>query len=660
MSFKNDVIISVLNLPRAVKRLISIICDLSLCVMCVLGAFYLRLDIFVLLDRPVVIAAWVSVCLALPVFWLTGLYRTIFRYSATSIFFSISISITIYALLYFSIFTLYGIEGVPRSIGIIQPMLLFFGVAGFRLFIKFILATEKQKKLKSFKKILIYGAGNSGQQLANSLTNNVELKVIGFLDDDEKLHGQVLQQLLIYNPDHLEHIIKSKNIELVLLALPSIDRFKRNQILEKLRQHKLIVHTLPSLTDIIGGKVTVSDIKELDLNDILDRELVLPKQELIQKNIKDQVVLVTGAGGSIGSELSKQIAKANPKVLILCELNEFSLYKIYDELISIHQKLKIIPLLVNIQDQKKMNEILKIFKVETFYHAAAYKHVPLVESNICEGVLNNVFGTYSVVRACIEQRVLNFVLISSDKAVRPTNVMGATKRLSELCLQALYHQHRSYKINMSMVRFGNVLESSGSVIPKFRQQIKQGGPVTLTHPEVTRYFMTITEAAQLVIQAGAMSKNCDVFILDMGKSIKIKDLIYRIIFLSGLSVRDKKHPEGDIEIKVIGLRPGEKLYEELLLGQNPQPTIHEKIKRAQDSYILFEELKKNLDALRLLCNFNKVIEVKTMLEKIVTTYKSKYNIVDYMHTEQVCLNIPTTKNTSSVTTTSNKVINIYK
>ena len=660
MFFRNDVILNVLNLPRAAKRLISVICDLILCLMCVLVAFYLRLDIFVLLERPVVIAAWVSVCSALPVFWLTGLYRTIFRYSAASIFSSISKSVTIYGLLYFFILVFYSIEGIPRSIGIIQPMLLFFGVVGSRLFIKFILATEGQKKSKSFKKILIYGAGNSGQQLANSLTNNVELKVIGFLDDDERLHGQQLQQLFIYNPDHLKHIIKSKNVELVLLALPTIDRFKRNQILEKLRQYKLTVQTLPSPIDIIDGKVTVSDIKELDLNDILNRELVLPKQKLIQKNIKDQIVLVTGAGGSIGSELCRQIAKANPKVLILCELNEFSLYKIYDELISSHQKLKIIPLLVNIQDQKKMNEILKIFKVETFYHAAAYKHVPLVESNICEGVLNNVFGTYSVVRACLEQRVLNFVLISSDKAVRPTNVMGATKRLSELCLQALYHQHRGYKINMSMVRFGNVLESSGSIIPKFKQQIKEGRPVTLTHPEVTRYFMTVTEAAQLVIQAGAMSKNCDVFILEMGKSVKIKDLIDRIIFLSGLSIRDKEHPEGDVEIEVIGLRPGEKLYEELLIGDNPQPTTHKKIKRAQDPYVPFEKLKKDLDALRLLCNFNKVIEVKTMLEKIVTTYKSKYNIVDYMHTEQVYLNIPTTKNTSSVTTTSNKVINIKK
>jgi FlaA1/EpsC-like NDP-sugar epimerase len=415
-------------------------------------------------------------------------------------------------------------------------MLLFFAVSGSRLLVKFILGVSMSKKSKLSKAILIYGAGSAGRQLAISLEGSIEYKVVGFLDDDDRLYGQVLGGLSIYNINQLEELIRSKNIELVLLALPLISRFQRNQILEKLRSYKLTVQTLPSVADIIDGKVTMSDIRELDVNDILDREPVEPKQELLLKYINNQVVLVTGAGGSIGSELCRQIVRCGPKVLILYELNEFYLYKIYEELIAINQKVKIVPLLANVQDENKMNEILQTFNVETIYHAAAYKHVPLVEANICEGILNNVFGTYVVVKAAIKQQVLNFVLISSDKAVRPTNIMGASKRLAELCVQALYHEQSSHKMNMSMVRFGNVLESSGSVIPKFKQQIKQGGPITLTHPEVTRYFMTITEAAQLVIQAGALSNNCDVFVLDMGKSVKIKDLIYSIIQLSGLSV----------------------------------------------------------------------------------------------------------------------------
>ncbi len=459
----------------------------------------------------------------------------------------------------------------------------------------------------------------------------------GFLDDDIRLQGQVLQGYKIYHPNQLESLIKFGNIDLVLLALPSISRSKRNQILKKLRQHKLIVQTLPSVSDIIEGKITVSDIKELDINDILNRDIVPAKEELLLKNINSKVVLVTGAGGSIGSELCRQIIKGNPKSLVLCELSEFALYKIYEELKLMNKTLKIVPLICNIQDENKINKILKTFIVDTVYHAAAYKHVPLVESNICEGVQNNVFGTYTVAKACIEQKVSNFVHISTDKAVRPTNVMGASKRLAELCVQGLYHHYKNQKIKMSMVRFGNVLESSGSVIPKFKQQIKEGGPITLTHPNVTRYFMTITEAAQLVIQAGAMSTQCDVFILDMGKSVNIKDLIYRIIELSGLSVKDKDHQDGDIEIKVIGLRSGEKLYEELLLGDNPQPTFHEKIKKAQDPFVQLIELEKHLEVLKLHLTENKPVEVKLMLEKILSSYQSEYKIVDHLYNEQAGL-----------------------
>jgi len=649
MIINQQIMSSVLDLPRPAKQIIAMLSDMSLCAICAVGAFYLRLEQFVPLKGPVITAALVAVILAIPIFWLGGLYRIIFRYSGSGIIFSVAISISIYGLIYFCIFGLYLVQGVPRSIGILQPMLLLFSIIGSRLFVKFILGTSISKKTKSHKTALIYGAGSAGRQLASSLDNSKEYKVVGFLDDDDRLLGQVLQELPVYSINQLEKLIKSKNIELVLLALPMINRFKRNQILTKLRSYKLIVKTLPSVTDIIDGKVTMSDIREFDVNDILDREVVAPKKELLLKHIYNQVVLVTGAGGSIGSEVCRQIVRNKPKALILCEFSEFHLYKIYEELITINQKIKIVPLFANVQDENKMNEILKSFNVETIYHAAAYKHVPLVEANICEGILNNVFGTYAVVKAAIKQQVLNLVLISSDKAVRPTNIMGASKPLAELCVQALYHEKFvNKKMNMSIVRFGNVLESSGSVIPKFKQQIKQGGPVTLTHLEVTRYFMTITEAAQLVIQAGALSNNCDVYVLDMGKSIKIKDLIYRMTELSGLSVKDEETPEGDIEIKVIGLRAGEKLYEELLLGDNLQPTFHEKIKKAQDPFISLNQLQKDLDALKSLLITHKAAEVKALLEKIIDTYQSEYKIVDYIYTEQEALNKDDVKKSSGL------------
>lgn len=654
MKNREEITESILNLPRSTKQILALFCDLSLCLIAVVGAFYLRLDQFVPIKGPVVIAALASVLLALPVFWLIGLYRTIFRYSGLSIMFSVSIAIFIYGLLYFCLFTLYRIEGVPRSIGILQPMLLFFGIFISRLCVKFILGENKSNKNNNLSvETLIYGAGNSGRQLAISLENSLEFKVSGFIDDDKTLHSQVLNGYTIYDPNLLNKLIEKKNIKLVLLALPSVSRFKRNKILEKLGKYKLKVQTLPSVSDIIDGKITLSDIKELDVNDILNREIVPAKKDLLSKNIKNQVVLVTGAGGSIGSEICRQIVKVRPKKLILLELNEFALYNIYEELKNLYKDLEIIPIISNIQNHDKINEILKVFKVQTVYHAAAYKHVPLVETNICEGVLNNVFGTYSLIQASLAQQVSNFVLISSDKAVRPTNIMGATKRLSELCLQALYQRKKNQKTNMSIVRFGNVLESSGSVIPKFKQQIKQGGPVTLTHPEVTRYFMTITEAAQLVIQAGAMSKDCDVFVLDMGGSVKIKDLIIRIVNLSGLSIKDENNFEGDIEIKIIGLRPGEKLYEELLMGEDPQPTEHEKIKKAKDPFIHFDKLKKDLDELKLFSLNNEAAKVKQLLEKIINSYHSEYKIVDYIHTELNNTNNMSEENASKLNLSSN-------
>jgi FlaA1/EpsC-like NDP-sugar epimerase len=550
--------------------------------------------------------------------------------------FSVSIALLVYGLLYFLVFGIYGVAGIPRSIGVLQPMLLFFAVVSSRLFIKYLFDGNYLFKEKSqfLKKTLVYGAGSAGQQLVSALANSNELKIVGLLDDDERLHGQILQGQEIYSSLKIADLIKSKEVQLVLLALPSIYRSRRKEILKNLSNYQLQVQTLPTVADIIQGRVSLSDIKDLDVDDILNRDQVLPNSELLSKNITSKVVLVTGAGGSIGSELSRQIVKHNPQKLLLLELNEFVLYKIYEELKIVNKNLKIIPLLVNVQDQIKVNEIFKTFKVDTVYHAAAYKHVPLVEENISESIKNNVFATLAVAKAALSQSVENFVLISSDKAVRPTNIMGASKRLAELCIQGLYHYVKNSNTKMSIVRFGNVLESSGSFIPKLKKQIKNGGPITLTHPDVTRYFMTLTEASQLVIQAGAMSEDCDVFVLDMGESVKIKDLIYRIIKLSGLSVKDENNIEGDIEIKIIGLRSGEKLYEELLLGDNPIKTQHPKIQKAQDPFIPFNQLEIDLNNLKNLLDHNKASEVKELLAKIVKTYQSNSAIVDHVYLEQ--------------------------
>ena len=483
------------------------------------------------------------------------------------------------------------------------------------------------------EKVLIYGAGDAGRQLALVLENNLELNVVGFLDDNSQLHKQLLLGKTIFSPLKLNNLINSKDVSLVLLALPSIGRNRRNQIIEELKKFKIKVKTLPSVQDILTDKITISDIKDLNIEDLLNRDQIAPNHKLLYKDIESNTVLVTGAGGSIGSELCRQIIKLKPNKLLLLELNEFALYKIYEELIALNKNLRIIPLINNVQDEKNLNKIFETFSVDTVYHAAAYKHVPLVEENICEGVKNNVFGTLAIAKVSIKQKVSNLVLISSDKAVRPTNIMGASKRLAELCMQGLHDSNKNIFTKFSIVRFGNVLESSGSVIPKFKEQIKKGGPVTLTHPDVTRYFMTIIEAAQLVIQAGSMGKDCEVFVLDMGESVKIKDLIYRMITLSGLEVKNDKNSDGDIEIKITGLRPGEKLYEELLIGNNPQKTSHKKIQKIQDPIIPFEKLEKELNHLMNLIDKNSANEVKIKLDELLNLYNSNSKIVDHIYNE---------------------------
>jgi FlaA1/EpsC-like NDP-sugar epimerase len=653
MPILSDLTKNIVNLPRYAKRIVAIIIDIGLCIFCTWLAFYLRLEQFIKINEVTTFAVEISILLAIPIFWLMGLYKTIYRFAGTSIIFTVFVATLAYSLLYFTIIGIYGIQGIPRSIGIIQPILLFLGISATRIIIKFLFLTNF-KKTKGKTNVLIYGAGSAGRQLLTSLENNLEMKVVGFLDDNPQFHRQKILGQTVYDPLKIDKLINNKNIDLVLLALPSITRQKRNQIINDLNKYKVTVKTLPSIQDIVEGKLSVSDIKDLTIEDLLSREQVKPNLELLSKNISSKVIMVTGAGGSIGSELSRQIIKLKPKKLLLIETSEFALYKISEDLKNLDQTIKIIPLLINIQNQSKIEEVFKTFNIDTVYHAAAYKHVPLVEENICESVKNNVFGTFALAQAAIKYNISNFVLVSSDKAVRPTNVMGATKRLAEICVQSLY-DNQKLKSEFAIVRFGNVLESSGSVIPKFKKQIKEGGPVTLTHPDVTRYFMTITEASQLVIQAGAMAKNCEVFVLDMGESIKIKDLIEKMIKLSGLSIKNAKNLEGDIEIKITGLRPGEKLYEELLIGDNPQKTYHEKILKAQDHFISFDKLKFDLDHLSNLIDKNKVEEVKNKLYNLVPSYKSNSKIVDHFYEQQIDL-----KSSTMINIEDNKIVKIRK
>lgn len=621
-------------LNRATKISIVLAVDVFLCVITVWIAYYLRLGEFVNITRTNLIPLIISVSIAVPVFSLSGLYKAIFRYGGYPTLLSVTKTITTYSFLYMFVITGIGIEGVPRTIGIIQPILLFLAVIASRLLAQFWFSDKYQSLTKSgnIQKVVIYGAGIAGRQLAVALSNIPDMKLVGFLDDDRSLHGHVLNGVPIYDPTNLSALTQKLSIVYVLLAMPSVNRKRHNEILSKIRNVKVSVRTLPSVSDLVQGKVKVSDLRELDINDILGRESVEPNQVLLSKNIAGKVIVVTGAGGSIGSELSRQIIALKPEKLLLVEHSEFALYKIHQELECGENIVQLIPLLASVHDNNRINEIISTWRPHTVYHAAAYKHVPLVEHNLAEGIKNNVLGTLVSAQAAIANEVENFVLISTDKAVRPTNIMGASKRLAEMILQALAVTRHSTKL--SMVRFGNVLDSSGSVVPKFRQQIKEGGPVTITHPEITRFFMTIPEASQLVIQAGAMAEGGDVFVLDMGEQVKILDLAQRMIQLSGLSLRNAENPDGDIEIKTTNLRPGEKLYEELLITDNPVATLHSKIFKAHDSYVSWDNLNKELEKLTIALNNNDVIVIRQLIDSLVPDYHLSRNIVDWVHLER--------------------------
>ncbi len=633
----------ILALPRYAKLMIAISVDINLCIMTLWLALYLRSGEFVMLSGEVFFGAVISILIALPIFFILGLYKTIFRYSGIAAVLSISRALIIYGLLFFVVVMVIGIPNIPRTIGIIQPLLLFFAIGGSRAVAKYWLGGSLRAQLlsSSIPKALVYGAGVAGRQLVSSLKNSYEIQLVGFLDDDDRLFGHILNGQPIFPPNDLASLILSKGVTYILLAIPSESDQTRNKILKKLRKHKVTIKTLPRSSDLIRGEVNSSDLRELDIDELLARDTVLPSHILLSKNIESKVILVTGAGGSIGSELCRQIVKLKPKKLLLLDISEYSLYKIYRQLESIIEKSNepsdlIIPLLASVQDEDRITEIVDAWRPDTVFHAAAYKHTPLIEQNLVEGVKNNVIGTLIIAQISMEKNVSNFILISTDKAISPTNIMGASKRLAELCLQALSNsKNKKGNTKFTAVRFGDVLDSSETIIPKFRKQILNGGPITLTHKNISRFFMTITEAVQLSIQAGAMAKGGDIFVLDMGERVKILDLAYKMVELSGVSIKDENNPHGDIELKITGLRPEEKFFEELQLGVKPQPTANPKISRTQDSYIDWEKLKVDLDMLKVLLSNSNVEVISTLLQKLVKGYKPNSKIVDSVFTKQI-------------------------
>ncbi|MBG0757496.1 nucleoside-diphosphate sugar epimerase/dehydratase [Vibrio cidicii] len=593
------------SLPRVYKRMISLTIDTILIAFSFFMAIWVRLGE---LPLPFSESVWFTLAgtllATLLVFTKLGLYRAVLRYltfhALTVVLVGAlvsSVSITTFAYFFNA--------PIPRTVPIIYTTFLVLLCGGSRMIVRSLIV---QSAKKGSEQVLIYGAGSTGRQLAIALRNAETYQVKGFVDNDPSLHNTIIQGVTVHQSSDVERLVESLSIDKILLATPRASRAERKAIIDSLIHLPVEVLTVPDFNDIVNGNATVDELKDVAIEDLLGRDPVLPDGELMRANIYGKVVMVTGAGGSIGSELCRQIMSQRPKILVLFEISEFALYQIEKELTELSEKkrlkVEIVPLLGSVQKLNRLSNTMRAFGVQTVYHAAAYKHVPLVEYNVVEGVRNNVFGTFYTAEAAIEAGVESFVLISTDKAVRPTNVMGATKRMAELGLQALAQQEnrKAKGTRFCMVRFGNVLGSSGSVIPLFKRQIEEGQPITVTHPDIIRYFMTIPEAAQLVIQAGAMGKGGDVFVLDMGEPVKIVDLAENLIRLSGLEVKSANNPNGDIEIKFTGLRPGEKLYEELLIGENVEETEHERILTASEQFLSLEDFKTILNKMDIACH----------------------------------------------------------
>ncbi|WP_446730768.1 polysaccharide biosynthesis protein [Pseudomonas sp. OTU750018] len=596
--------------------------------------------------------------IAIPLFIRFGMYRAVMRYFGNDALLAIGKAVTLSAL-FLALAVYWHQEApklIPRSMVFNYWWLSLVLIGGLRLMMRQYFMgdwfsadqpTKIQGRESGLPKVAIYGAGAAGNQLIAALRLGRAMRPVAFIDDDSGIANRSIAGLRVYTSKHIQQMINETGADEILLAMPSASRGRRRQILEELERFPLHVRSIPGFMDLASGRVKVEDVQEVDIADLLGRDTVPPQQVLFERCIRNQAVMVTGAGGSIGAELCRQILLNEPATLLLFEHSEFNLYNIHSELAERVKResfpLRLVPILGSIRNPDRLLDVMNAWKVDTIYHAAAYKHVPMVEHNIAEGVLNNLVGTLNTAQAAIRAGVSNFVLISTDKAVRPTNVMGSTKRLAEMVLQALSREsapvlfendkalRQLNKTRFTMVRFGNVLGSSGSVIPLFHEQIRKGGPVTVTHPNITRYFMTIPEASQLVIQAGAMGQGGDVFVLDMGQPVKIAELAEKMIHLSGLSVRSEKTPHGDIAIEFTGLRPGEKLYEELLIGDNVSPTEHPMIMRANEEHLSWEAFKVVLGDLLAAVARDDYDRVRQLLRETVSGYKPEGEIVDWIH-----------------------------
>ncbi|WP_394777650.1 polysaccharide biosynthesis protein [Undibacterium sp.] len=622
---------TILALPRLQKQIIAAAADAIFLPMAFILAIWLRYDGFnaALFSHYFWLIASVPF-VSIPIFVRIGLYRAVIRFIDQKIVYVVvfGVTLSVMALAFISVMT--HIMALSRAVFFIYWAAAILYVAASRFLTRsYLLGINRSDNAVN---IAIYGAGKAGAQLATALRASDEFVCVAFIDDNTSLQGSSIGGTKVSSVDNLGNLIRQHGIKEVLLAMPSISKIRQKQILDQLEPYKLKIKVTPSIKSLVSGELRVQDIREVEIEDLLGRDSVEPDDRLLATCITNKRVLVTGAGGSIGSELCRQILRQKPAQLILFEMSEFALYSIEQELdalrSSLNLDLEIIPFLGNIQNPAKLDKIFESYHVDTVYHAAAYKHVPLVEHNPVEGIRNNVFGTLTVAQAAIRAGVKNFVLISTDKAVRPTNVMGATKRLAELILQACAREQHTTRF--CMVRFGNVLGSSGSVVPLFRKQIMQGGPITLTHPEITRYFMTIPEAAQLVLQAGAMGEGGDVFVLDMGEPVRIIDLAKRMVHLSGLEVKSDATPEGTIEIHHVGLRPGEKLYEELLIGDNVEGTSHPLIMRAQEDEIPWARLTLLLRQLESACDSFDLHQVRSLLLETVAEYEPQCGIEDFI------------------------------
>ena len=601
-----------LEMTRFRKRFFSVLIDVLLLIVAFMLAIFISERSELLFNNTELYLSFSIVLLGtIFCFVRLGLYRAVVRFIGSHALLAVMSGVLFSGMFLFIANQLFHLQ-LTLSTLINFMFIALILVGGSRLLLR---AMVHARERKFNHQVLIYGAGASGRQLLLALANSVEYRAVAFLDDDPSLHGVVIKDVRVYPPAEIEQVLAQYAISRVLLALPSASRTVRAEILARLEPFGVPVLTIPGMADLVDGKMKIDELQDVKIEDLLGRDPVAPIHTLLTANISNKVVMVTGAGGSIGSELCRQIITQAPKTLIMFELSEFALYEIDKELSQKirHQELeiKLLPIMGSVQDSARLTAVMKSYSVETVYHAAAYKHVPLVEFNVVEGVCNNVFGTWRTAEAAIACGVQNFVLISTDKAVRPTNIMGTTKRLAELVLQGL--AERQHKTRFCMVRFGNVLGSSGSVVPLFRKQIKAGGPVTLTHEDITRYFMTIPEASQLVIQAGAMGKGGDVFVLDMGEPVRIYDLAMKMIHLMGLQAKTKHCPDGDIEIKVTGLRPGEKLYEELLIGGNEQPTKHPRIKTANEVYLPWQALVELLAGLESACERYDIEHIRQLM-----------------------------------------------